>query len=63
MTPSHLIEVLRAAKNVATSGPARGLQTILGHSSYTLSALLERSIDLEGNYETAKPRNSNNIGS
>ena len=62
MAPAHLLDILRAAKKVATSGPARGLQTILGHSSYTLSALLERSIDLEGNPEIAKPRNSNNIG-
>ncbi|KAL5266105.1 hypothetical protein ACHWQZ_G006681 [Mnemiopsis leidyi] len=61
ITPKHLLEVLRAAKNVVTSGPAPGLQTILGHSSYTLSALLERSVNSEGNPEVAKPRISKNL--
>ena len=54
--------MLRAAKNVVTNGPAPGLQTILGHSSYTLSALLERSVNSEGNPEVAKPRISKNLG-
>ena len=55
----YLLETLLSAKRVINAGPAPGLLTLLGHSSYTLPALLDRAI--EGGAHTPPRARSNNI--
>ena len=60
ITPSYLLETLRAVKHSVNNGPAPGLITVLGHSLYSLPALIAGTADSKS--ATSKPISSNNLG-
>lgn len=49
-------------KSSVNNGPAPGLITVLGHSQYSLPALVARTGDVEDKLGRANPTTSNNLG-